>query len=84
MAVDGDGRKWLPREKVMPATPGGNNRRIADQSISRKDPPFGCSAGVSLRGAPSSRDPQHLGVRLALPRPYPQHPGLVQINKYVM
>ena len=45
MAVDGDGRKWLPREKVMSGTPGGNNRRISDQS--RRDPP----GGASLRGA---------------------------------
>jgi len=25
MAVDGDRRKWLPREKVMPGKPGGDN-----------------------------------------------------------
>ena len=56
MAVDGDERKWLPREKVIPGTPGGNNRRIVDQS--RRDPRVGGSAGVLLRGAPSCRDPQ--------------------------
>ena len=26
MAVDGDRRKWLPREKVRPEKPGGDNR----------------------------------------------------------